>query len=87
MGIEAFVEIDREISSEESETFFNIGGYRKLGNQLLSLQYSYEEEARYLTPGIIRRWQNGWEAGMGIPVGLNDDADDFRVIFLLIYEG
>ena len=87
MGIEAFIEIGLEISSEDSETFFNIGGYRKFGNQLLSLEYSYEEEERYLTPGISRRWQNGWEAGMGIPVGLNDDADDFKVIFLLIYEG
>lgn len=87
MGIEAFVEIGSAISSEESETFFNIGGYRAFDNQLLSLEYNYEDKARYLTPGISRRWQNGWEAGMGIPVGLNDDADDFRVIFLLIYEG
>lgn len=86
MGIEAFAEIGGEISSEESETYFNIGGYRKLGYQLLSLEFSYEDTERYLTPGIIRRWQNGWEAGIGIPVGLNDDSDDFRVIVLFIYE-
>lgn len=88
MGIEAFIEIGGEISSEESENYFNFGGYyRAFGNQLLSLEYNYEEDARYLTPGLMKRWQNGWEAGMGIPVGLNDDSDDFRVIFILIYEG
>jgi hypothetical protein len=88
MGIEAFVEIGGEISSEENEKYFNLGGYyRAFGNQLLSLEYNHEEEARYLTPGLMKRWQNGWEAGMGIPVGLNDDSDNFRVIFILIYEG
>ena len=87
MGIEAFVEIGGEISSEESETYFNIGGYRELGYQWLSLEYNYEEEERYLTPGISKRWQSGWEAGIGIPVGLNDDSDNYRVIMLLIYEG
>ena len=87
MGIEAFVEIGREFSSDESETYFNIGGYREFGYQLLSLEFNYEETERYLTPGISRRWQSGWEAGIGIPVGLNDDSDDFRVIVLFIYEG
>ena len=87
MGIEAFVEIGGEISSEESETYFNIGGYREWGYQLLSLEYNYEEQERYLTPGISKRWQSGWEAGIGIPVGLNDDSDNYRVILLLIYEG
>ena len=87
LGIEAFVEIGGEISSEESETYFNIGGYREWGSQLLSLEYNYEEEERYLTPGLMKRWQSGWEAGIGIPVGLNDDSDNFRVIVLIIYEG
>lgn len=87
MGIEAFVEIGGEISSEESETYFNIGGYREWGYQLLSLEYNYEEEERYLTPGISKRWQSGWEAGIGIPVGLNDESDNYRVILLLIHEG
>lgn len=86
MGIEAFIEVGGEFSSEESETYFNIGGYREFGDQLLSIEFNYEEEERYLTPGISRRWQNGWEAGLGIPIGLNDDSDDFRAIFLLIYE-
>ena len=86
MGIEAFIEIGGEISSEESETFYNIGGYRAFGYQFLSLEFNHREKERYLTPGITRRWQNGWEAGIGVPVGLNDDSDDFRVIFLIIYE-
>ena len=87
MGIEAFVEIGGGISSEESETYFNIGGYREWGYQLLSLEFNYVENVRYLTPGISRRWQNGWEAGIGIPVGLNDDSDNFGMIVLIIYEG
>ena len=85
--VEAFLEIGKEISSGENETFFNVGAYGATGALLLSLEYNWEQEERYLTPGISWRWQGDWETGIGLPIGLNSGADDYRLIFLLIWEG
>lgn len=41
----------------------------------------------YLTPGAF--WllpDPHWQIGLGVPVGLNNDSDDYQVILQLIYE-
>lgn len=40
----------------------------------------------YYTPGLIFNLPGGWEAGLGIPVGLNKQSDNSGVIGMLIFE-
>lgn len=40
----------------------------------------------YITPGIVWDLPGTWEAGVGIPVGLTNDADNWRLVGHLIYE-
>ena len=40
----------------------------------------------YLTPGAIWDLPGHWELGIGVPIGLNKDSDDYQVIAALIYE-
>jgi hypothetical protein len=48
--------------------------------------YSGDENQLYLTPGIIINLPSSWEAGLGIPVGLNKNSDKFTILALLTYE-
>jgi hypothetical protein len=45
-----------------------------------------DETEAYLTPGLVLDLPGTWEVGMGVPIGLTRDADDFRVMGHLIYE-
>lgn len=45
-----------------------------------------DENELYLTPGFVWDLPGTWEAGVGVPIGINDDADNFRVIAMLTYE-
>ncbi len=45
-----------------------------------------DENELYITPGVIWVLPEGWEAGLGVPVGLNDKSDNYRVIASLTYE-
>ena len=44
------------------------------------------ENQLYLTPGAIWDLPGHWELGIGVPIGLNKDSDDYQVIAALIYE-
>ncbi len=45
-----------------------------------------EEDELYLTPGIILNLPGNWETGLGIPVGLNKQSDDFMILAVLTFE-
>jgi hypothetical protein len=47
---------------------------------------SGKEDQKYYTPGLVWNLDNGWEIGIGAAIGLNDDADAYRVIGMLTYE-
>ena len=40
----------------------------------------------YATPGIVWNGARSWELGVGVPVGLSTDADDYRVMALVTYQ-
>ncbi len=40
----------------------------------------------YLTPGLIWEILGGFQIGVGIPIGLSDSADTFRIASFLTYE-
>jgi len=45
-----------------------------------------EEEELYLTPGVIWKFHDTVEVGVGIPIGLNDGADNYRAIGMVTAE-
>jgi hypothetical protein len=45
-----------------------------------------EDNRVYVTPGCVVKLSGSMEAGVGISVGLNRDADRFRITTQLIYE-
>jgi len=47
---------------------------------------SGEEDQKYYTPGLVWNLPHGWEIGIGAAIGLNDDADAYRIIGMLTYE-
>ena len=45
-----------------------------------------EENNLYLTPGIVWKLPRDTEFGVGVPLGVNRDADSFKMIVKLVYE-
>jgi Putative MetA-pathway of phenol degradation len=45
-----------------------------------------EENIVLLTPGVVWDLPGTWEWGIGVPVGLNNESDNFQIITQLIYE-
>lgn len=45
-----------------------------------------DEIELYYTPGLIFNLPGGWEAGLGIPVGLNEQSGNSGIIGMLIFE-
>lgn len=44
-----------------------------------------DKDELYLTPGLVWGLSKSWEIGAGMPVGLTDDSDDFRIIGMVVY--
>jgi len=63
-------------------------GYRRL-HRLPSLEWNLgeEDEERYLSPGLTWTSARAWQIGLGVPLGLKDEADDYRVILQIVHEG
>ena len=40
----------------------------------------------YATPGVVGDLSGNWQIGLGVPIGLADGADRFRLVGLLTYE-
>jgi outer membrane putative beta-barrel porin/alpha-amylase len=40
----------------------------------------------YITPGLVVNLPGAWEAGVGVPIGLTEDSDNFRVIGRVNFE-
>src|SRR4030095_13351931 len=40
----------------------------------------------YITPGLVVNLPGRWEAGVGAPIGLTEDSDNFRVIGMATFE-
>lgn len=75
--------------------FWNVGGFLPIGDLRGTLEINWENNEwnqsgnnneLFLTPGVIWKISKEWELGVAAPVGLTDDADDVRVIGLLVYE-
>lgn len=75
--------------------FWNAGGFIPVGDLRGTLEINWQNNEwnqsgdnneLFLTPGVIWKISKEWELGVAAPIGLTDDADDVRVIGLLVYE-
>ena len=87
-GGQIFLNVGAEIDKDQTEKFVNVGAFVPLRNWVPSLEWNWSEDAeeRYLTPGLTWHAADAWYLGLGVPVGLEDEADDYRVIFQIVYE-
>lgn len=87
-GGQVFLNVGAEIDKDETEKFVNVGAFMAVRNWVPSLEWrwSEEKEDRYLTPGLTWTSGSAWSIGLGVPVGLKDDADDYRVILQIVHE-
>lgn len=98
VGLVSRVESPEDPEEEEPEAHelgINLGVFFPAGSVVVTAEINWstntwnhdgEDNELYLTPGLVRPFAGGWEAGLGIPIGLNDDSDDFRLIAMLTAE-
>jgi hypothetical protein len=75
-----------EFEDSEREDFVNLSTFLPLGAIILSAEYNWSEEAAYVTPGLSWAPAPALELGIGVPIGANRAADDYRVLIHIIYE-
>jgi len=77
------------------ELSFNTGLVVPVGNARLigGLNWSSnkwnhdgDESSLFVTPGVVWDLPGTWEAGVGVPIGLTDSSDRYRVVGQLIWE-
>ena len=71
---------------EGKEGFVNAGLFARAGAWVVTAELNWAEEESYFTPGLVAHPRDGWEIGLGVPIGLNDESDDFRVLFMVTWE-
>lgn len=75
-----------ELSNAETEPFLNLGMIMPLGGTVMSVEWNWSEEEQFLTPGLTHIFGSGWEIGVGAAIGVQGEADDFRLLMNIIYE-
>ena len=81
-----FLHTGLEIEKEGKEGFVNAGLFARAGAWVVTAELNWAEEESYFTPGLVAHPRDGWEIGLGVPIGLNDESDDFRVLFMVTWE-
>lgn len=83
---QVFINSGAEINDNEEDPFVNLGFFTPIGNTLLTAEWNWNKNQQYFTPGLVIHPIPEWELGLGVPIGLNQEADNTRVIFSLTYE-
>ncbi len=77
------------------EFIWNSGFFIPFGPLVFTTEFNWnvntwnnggKENQMYITPGLVLNLSGPWEVGIGTPVGLTDDADNYRIIGMLTYE-
>ena len=84
-----------EVADEEVHSlFWNVGGFFPIDQWRATLEINGsnnqwdggDENEIFLTPGVIYKFSNGLELGVGTPIGFTGFSDDYRVIGYLMWE-
>ena len=86
--LHTFLQLGVEYPEHEArERFANVGLIGKLTHDVaFTLEYNWEEEERYVTPGLVWEPADDWELGIGLPVGMGGESDDYQLILHVIVE-
>lgn len=83
---QVFLHAGTEISDGEEVWFANTVFFTTMNNYVLTAEWNWSEEERYFTPGLLWHPTDDWELGIGAPVGISNESDDYRIIMMLTYE-
>ncbi|MDX2424645.1 MAG: hypothetical protein QNK15_00145 [Cycloclasticus sp.] len=82
---QAFLQLGRELQGNEHEDYANTGIYSSMGNYALSMELNWTQEQSFITPGITWALDNGWEFGLGTPIGIDGNAN-FKLVSHILFE-
>ncbi|MFT6624922.1 MAG: hypothetical protein ACJAZI_000998 [Cycloclasticus sp.] len=82
---QAFLQLGREFQGNEHEDYANTGIYSSMGNYALSMELNWTQEQSFITPGITWALDNGWEFGLGTPIGIDGNAN-FKLVSHILFE-
>jgi hypothetical protein len=80
---------------EANELHWSVGFFIPVGAFRFTTEFNWttnewhnrgDENQIYLTPGLVWDLPGTWEWGVGVPIGLNDKSENYRIITQLIYE-
>ena len=83
---------DDILAEEEEESAWNahLGAFLPTNLAIFTAELNgfHQEEGTlfYATPGVVWDLPGNWQIGLGVPIGLTDGADRFRLVGLLTYE-
>lgn len=82
---QASLQIGSERSDGTNQSFANLAAFHASGNHVLTGEYNWSEEEKWLTPGIFWKPAKGLEVGAGIGFGVGN-TDGQRVMTRASYE-
>lgn len=79
-----------EGEDEQAAWRMNMGAFWSEPSIAITTELTWEHQAEgnawYVTPGIVKALPGAWQVGLGIALGLSDEADTFQLISFLSYE-
>lgn len=86
-GAQALANLGVEIGARHAPWFLNFGFFVPIHQITATMEWNLTESGDdYATPGLIWRFAEGFEAGVGVPIGLNAGSDRYRVIAMFTHE-
>ncbi len=82
---QAFIQIGSEFEGSESEAYVNLGIYGLWNSWVVSGELNWTDEQSFVTPGLAWESTNGLEFGVGLPIGIDGEAD-YQLLVNIIYE-
>lgn len=83
--------IRKENEEPETKEFkLNGGLFVPFRKTILTSEISWnsvnDENQIYYTPGMVLNLSGGWETGIGVPIGLNNQSDKYRIVAMITFE-
>ena len=71
---------------DEADWLANLAFFVPVQPLVLSVELNLSAHESFFTPGLIWHASDSLEMGLGVPIGLSEEADDYRVALMLTWE-
>ena len=71
---------------DEAEWFMNAAFFVPVNRLILTTEFNLSKDESFFTPGVLFHPREGLEFGVGVPLGLTKDSDDYRIALMLTWE-